>query len=141
MKKSIYVIIFLIILVIMMILLKNNVKYEQTIDNVQMRIKEGTVTNSSAVIIITDGNKVPYIYNTWYQIEKKDGDIWKKCEIRADNYMFTEQGIGMPKTGEMEVYVDWSKYYGRLENGEYRIIKHVYVNNEYENISANFKIE
>lgn len=112
----------------------NNIK------NVSMEIKEGTLTKTGATVVITDKNETPYSYGEWFRIDEKDGDKWKEVEQITDNYAFNDIAYLIGEDGMLEEKIDWSELYGELENGEYRLVKELYING-YNYFSVEFTIE
>lgn len=101
---------------------------EKSIEKVKMYIKEGTLTPSSATIIIIDDNDNPYVYSKWFRIDKKINEQWKEVNTSNNDYNFVAVAYNVDKTGKLEEVVDWAGLYGGLEKGEYRLVKNVYGN-------------
>ena len=111
-----------------------------------MEIVDGTLTNTGAKIIITDNNEETYGYGAWYRIDKKVNGIWQEASTVVPNSEITfiaiAYEVGEDRTLELEA--NWESYYGKLEKGEYRIVKKVLNKNtdgEQEYIYANFEIK
>lgn len=104
----------------------NQTESEKTLDKVQMEIKEGSLTKTSATICITDNNEEPYTYEEWFRIDKKENGEWKEVKTIDETYAFNEVGIVVNENGKVEIQTDWSKLYGELEKGEYRLVKEQY---------------
>ena len=51
---------------------------ERNVKKVKMSIKEGTLTQSSASIIILDNNDTPYAYDEWFRIDRKVNNKWRR---------------------------------------------------------------
>lgn len=117
-------------------LIKDNNEY--TLKNVTMNIKENTLTKSGATIIITDNNKVKYTYEEYYKLEKRIDHIWYELEPRGDA-VFDEMGYLVDDNNELEMNIDWSKTYGNLTSGKYRIVKRIY-DGEYKYFSVEFDL-
>ena len=117
-------------------LIKDNNEY--TLKNVTMNIKENTLTKSGATIIITDNNKVKYIYEEYYKLEKRIDHIWYELKPSGD-VLFNEMGYLVDDNNELEMNIDWSKTYGNLTSGKYRIIKRIY-DGEYKYFSVEFDL-
>jgi len=115
------------------------VNLTKSIDNINISIKEGTLTKNSANIIITDNNKEPYHYGEWFRIDKKENGEWKKLNVIDEHYAFNDIAWGVGKNGKLERKHDWSKLYGELTGGEYRLVKDVY-DNGYKEIWVEFSI-
>lgn len=112
----------------------------RTIDNVEMKIKEGTLTRISAIIEIVDKNEEPYDYGQGFRIEKNENGEWKELEIKNGQFAFEDIAYIPDENGRIEMKTDWEGLYGELEAGEYRLVKEVY-GNEINYIYAEFVIE
>lgn len=117
-------------------LIKDNNEY--ALKNVTLNIKENTLTKSGATIIITDNNKVKYTYEEYYKLEKRIDHIWYELKPR-DDAVFNEMGYLVDDNNELEMNIDWSKTYGNLTSGKYRIIKRIY-DGEYKYFSVEFDL-
>ena len=104
------------------------------VDNVSISISDISVRG--AIITIKDTNKTPYVYGEWYKIEKEDNGEWFLLKVKVNNYGFNDIGYKVDKNNEVKFVIDWTKLYGELEPGSYRIVKKV--NNQY--IYIDFKI-
>lgn len=112
---------------------------KRSIDNVILQVKEDTITRTGATFILTDKNEVFCNYGDEYIIEVKKNGKWEKQETITDG--FTWQAFSMSPGSEVsEVKKDWSRFYGELENGEYRLGISVYTNKD-EYVYAEFSIK
>lgn len=107
------------------------------IKKVDIEIKEGTLTETSATVVITDHNIIPYNYYKYFLIEKYENDKWQFVytlnTVYENGGAFTpvptiyydtkEYSVGNNRVLEMEQ--DWSEIYGKLEKGKYRLKKYV----------------
>ena len=85
-----------------------------------MTIKEGTLTNKSATLILTNNSDKNFQYGTPYEIEiKKDGE-WHKINVELN---FTMPAFQLSARENKEIEINWENGYGKLEKGTYRIIK------------------
>ena len=100
--------------------------------DVTMSIKDGTLTDTGATIILTNNSDKNYQYGNPYVIEiKKDGE-WHKINLELN---FTLPAFYL-KAGEFkEIELNWKEGYGKLANGTYRIIKNI----DYEKEEGNFE--
>ena len=119
---------------------KSNIKISQ--NDVIMTIKEGTLTNKSATLVLTNNSDKNFEYGTPYEIEvKKDGE-WHKINVELD---FTMPAFQLSAKESKEIELDWEYGYGRLATGTYRIIKDIdyeYEEGKYEpfNVAVEFTI-
>ena len=119
---------------------KSDIKISQ--NDVIMTIKEGTLTNKSATLVLTNNSDKNFQYGNPYEIEiKKDGE-WHKINIELN---FDMPAFPLSSKESKEIELDWENEYGKLAKGTYRIIKGI--NYEYEegkyksfNIAVEFTI-
>lgn len=120
---------------------KSNIKISQ--NDVIMTIKEGTLTNKSATIVLTNNSEKNFQYGNPYEIEiKKDGE-WHKINIEL---YFDMPAFQLSAKESKEIELNWKNGYGKLANGTYRIIKEIdyeYEEEKYEtfNVAVEFTIE
>lgn len=101
-----------------------------TSNDISMVIKEGTLTNKGATIIITNNSDKDFIYGNPYEIEiKKDGE-WHKINVEL---LFNSLGIILKSKESKEIKINWKDGYGKLASGTYRIIKSVSYEYEKDN--------
>lgn len=146
--KNIIIIILLILITIIIWFIFNSdnskyVKKEYPIDGVSMNIKEGTLTNVGATIILKNDSDIQVSYGNPFSIEiKKDGE-WKYMETDGS---FTLPAFSlMPKTSK-EIDINWKYVYGELSIGEYRLKKSFHYEKGKDNyvsfsVSVEFNIE
>ena len=97
---------------------KSDIKVSQ--NDVIMTIKEGTLTNKSATLVLTNNSDKNFQYGNPYGIEiKKDGE-WHKINVKLD---FTVPAFQLSARENKEIEINWENGYGKLEKGTYRIIK------------------
>ena len=119
---------------------KSDIKISQ--NDVIMTIKEGTLTNKSATLVLTNNSDKNFQYGNPYEIEiKKDGE-WHKINVELN---FTLPAFHLLPKESKEIELNWENEYGKLSKGTYRIIKGI--NYEYEegkyksfNIAVEFTI-
>ena len=95
-------------------------KQKEILNNISMTIEDNSLTPTSASIIIKDNNK----YNN-----ENEGflfDEWKSLQGTIGSYYCEEIAYKVnPKIGILKMNIEWESAYGRLENGEYRIVKEI----------------
>ena len=111
---------------------------EYNLKDVTMKLKESTLTKSGATIIITDDNEIKYTYEEYYKLEKRIDHVWYELKPSGDA-VFNEMGYLVDDNNELEMDIDWSKVYGNLTSGKYRIIKRIY-DGEYKYFSVEFDL-
>ena len=116
---------------------------ERDMSKVKMAIKDEEVTSEGIEIIIEDKNETPYVYDSWFEIEKLENNEWKKLQYR-DDYVSDDIGymIYVLKDGKLEEKINWSKEYGILDRGKYKLIKRCMDEDDsYTHIEIEFEIK
>ena len=119
---------------------KSNIKISQ--NDVIMTIKEGTLTNKNATLVLTNNSDKNFQYGNPYEIEiKKDGE-WHKINVEL---YFDMPAFQLSAKESKEIELDWENGYGKLAKGTYRIIKGIdyeYEKGKYEtfNVAVEFTI-
>ena len=120
---------------------KSNVQISQNND-VKMSIKDGTLTNTGATLVLTNNSDKNFQYGNPYEIEiKKDGE-WHKINVELT---FTMPAFQLSARENKEIEINWENGYGKLAKGTYRIIKGIdyeYEEGKYKsfNIAVEFTI-
>ena len=120
---------------------KPDIKISQ--NDVIMTIKEGTLTNKSATLVLTNHSDKNFQYGSPYEIEiKKDGE-WHKINVEL---YFNMPVFQLSAKESKEIELDWENGYGKLTEGTYRIIKEIdyeYEKEKYEtfNVAVEFNIK
>ncbi len=107
---------------------------------ISISIKENTLTPTSATVIISDINEPRNTYGEWFRIDKKTDGFWEELKPIDNNYGFNDIGLIVGEDNKLEINTDWSKIYGKLEKGEYRLVKDIY-NNDHIYLAVEFTIE
>ncbi|MBQ8299054.1 MAG: hypothetical protein IJX99_04175 [Clostridia bacterium] len=94
-------------------------------ENVTIEVLVDTVSSSGATIVITDKNEDPYGWGKSYKIEQKVDGEWKELKPKTE-MIFEEIAYVLNENGQFEQDIDWTRFYGELENGTYRIVKDTY---------------
>ena len=119
---------------------KSDIKISQ--NDVTMIIKDGTLTNNGATLILTNNSDKNFQYGTPYEIEiKKDGE-WHKINVELN---FTMPVFQLSARENKEIEINWENGYGKLAKGTYRIIKGIdyeYEEGKYKsfNVAVEFTI-
>lgn len=92
------------------------------LDKVNMTIKNGTLSKNGVTLVVSDKNELPYLISDEYIIQKKFFNTWKALKTIDNEF---ECGLANMKTTP-ELKIDWSKKYGELTKGTYRIGRYTY---------------
>ncbi len=126
MKKRIWILVVILCVVIVFLVafsFKSNTKIFETDENISMIIKEGTLTNKGATLIISDScNNITF--GEWYNIYEFINGKWKKLDyIIKGSPGWLTMGYLTNSDCILEMDVNWEALYGTLKPGKYRIVK------------------
>ncbi len=110
--------------------------------DISLSIKDGTLKNTGATLILKNNSDIDVQYGNPYSIEIKEDGEWHKIDVEL--YFNLPAYILKSNTSE-ELKLNWENSYGKLATGTYRIIKGIDYEKEegkYEtfNITAEFTI-
>ena len=120
-------------------------KTEQIIINrdkekVTIEVLMDTVTRNGATVVITDKNENPYGWGKSYKLQQKIADEWYNMAPQSE-MIFEEIAYILDENGQFKQDIDWTRFYGELGNGTFRIVKDTYDNGYIEFYSNEFVIE
>lgn len=123
------------------IVVENDIVPIQSQDNVDIFILENTLSSKGASLCIVDKNVPPYAWEERYSIEMKSNESWNVLKSK-DSMIFNSSAYMPDENGQLIFKMDWSKFYGELLSGTYRIVKSVYTENKIISFYSNeFKID
>lgn len=91
-------------------------------NDVIMTIKDGTLTNKSVTLILTNNSDRKIQYGSPYEIEIKKNDEWHKINSELN---FTLQLFILESKEKNEFELNFEDGYGKLPSGTYRVIKKI----------------
>ena len=113
--------------------------------DVTLSIKEDSLTNTGATLLLKNNSDKTYSYGNPFWIEKEQNGKWYKLET-IEETAFTLPAYEI-KSGEVkELNLDWKDIYGKLTSGTYRIVKSISYQYEKDNyktldIAVEFNID
>lgn len=99
---------------------KSDIKVSQ--NDVIMTIKDGTLTNKSVTLILTNNSDRKIQYGSPYEIEIKKNDEWYKINAKLN---FTLPLFILESKKKNEFKLNFEEGYGKLSSGTYRVIKKI----------------
>lgn len=96
-----------------------------TIENdtdVSISIKEGSLTTTSAIIVLTNNGSDDYKYDSSYLLEIKKDNEWHNINVSLN---FNLIAYELSPKENVEIEIKWENGYGTLESGEYRLVKNI----------------
>ena len=93
-------------------------------ENVKITLKEESITKTNANIIIEDKNENPASWGMDFAIQRSwDNEKWLDM-IAKEKIEWIAIAMKPNENGITEMKLDWSKIYGELSSGTYRIVKY-----------------
>lgn len=134
MKKRVVIVVGVLVLLIVILALiicfkPREIKNLNLAENITMEIKDGSLTNTSATVIITDlsGDESVDLTNKEFKIDYNKNGKWYRLESKIKNEVTVRTSDNTMENG-YNAYtqeINWEKYYGKLDKGHYRIVKEV----------------
>ena len=120
---------------------KINENFEPTeIDGISMAIKENSLTNEEATVIIKDTNgKGTYVYGNSFRIDKKENNNWVTPKETGENCGFDLIAYYVNDEGILELKQNWECMYGSLDAGTYRLVKDIFLESDTPSTEINKK--
>lgn len=109
-------------------------------EKVTIEVLTDTVTSTGATIIVTDKNETPYGWGKSYRLQQKVEGEWKDL-ISKTELVFEEIAYSLDEHGQFRQNIDWTRFYGELEKGIYRIVKDTYYKGYIDFYSNEFEIK
>ena len=103
---------------------------------VTVDIKSGSLTTSSATLVVTDLNKPSYAWGTKYKLQVKQENMWQDMQVLNET-AWEEISYVLNENNQFEQNIDWSSLYGEVGSGDYRIVKFA----EYHGEAVEFYVE
>lgn len=137
MKKRVIIVLGVLVLLIVILALiicfkPREIKNINLAENITMKIKEGSLTNTGATVIITNlsGDENVNLTNREFKIDYKKNGKWYRLESKIKNEVTVMNGENIVNNGDNTYIqeINWKRYYGKLDKGHYRIVKEVKTN-------------
>ena len=114
----------------------NNIELNRNPENVTIQILPNTITNTSVEILITDNNVDQYGWGVEFRVQEKINGEWRDLNYIIDDLSWIDVAYELNEDNQLTQKLNIEKYYGKLSNGIYRIVKPVY-DGEYIDIYSN----
>ncbi|MCI9000049.1 MAG: hypothetical protein HFJ26_03780 [Clostridia bacterium] len=119
----------------------NDEQSSRTIENVKIEVLQNTITSSNVSIRITDNNKIYYGWGEAFRIQEKVNGEWKDLKYILEEVVWIAIAYVPNENNQLTQILDLEHYYGKLNNGIYRIVKPVYDNGYIDIYSDEFEIK
>ena len=120
---------------------QNDTELNRNANNVTIEIENTTISPESVTIIITDNNTEHYAWGVEFRVQKKVNEEWEDLEYVSDDLSWIDIAYEVNEDNQLTLKLDIEKYYGKLSNGIYRIVKPVYDNGYIDLYSNEFEIK
>ena len=120
---------------------QNDTKLNRNTNNVTIEVDNTTISPESVTIIITDNNTEHFAWGIEFRVQKKVNEQWEDLEYVSDDLSWIDIAYEVNEDNQLTLKLDIEKYYGKLSNGIYRIVKPVYDNGYIDIYSNEFEIK
>ena len=120
---------------------QNDTELNRNTNNVTIEVDNTTITPESVTIIITDNNNEHYAWGVEFRVQKKVNEEWEDLQYVSDDLAWIDIAYEVNEDNQLTQKLDIEKYYGKLNNGIYRIVKPVYDNGYVDIYSNEFEIK
>lgn len=110
-------------------------------ENVTIEVDESTVSAASVSITITDNNENHYGWGVEFRVQQKIDGKWEDLQYISDDLAWIDIAYELNEDNQLTQKLDIEKYYGKLSNGIYRIVKPVFDNGYIDIYSNEFEIK
>lgn len=118
-----------------------DLEFNRSPENVTIEILDNTITAISLSITITDNNEIQYGWGVEFRVQEKVNGEWKNLNYISDDLSWIDIAYELNEDNQLTQKLDIEKYYGKLSNGIYRIVKPVYDNGYIDIYSNEFEIK
>ena len=119
----------------------DTLEFNRNKENVTIEVLQDTITKEKVEILITDNNEDHYGWGVEFKIQQKVNEEWKDLKYVSDNLSWIDIAYELNEDNQLTQKLDVEKYYGKLSNGIYRIVKPVYDNGYIDIYSNEFEIK
>ena len=120
---------------------QNDTELNRNTNNVTIEVDNTTISPESGTIIITDNNTEHFAWGIEFRVQKKVNEQWEDLEYVSDDLSWIDIAYEVNEDNQLTLKLDIEKYYGKLSNGIYRIVKPVYDNGYIDIYSNEFEIK
>lgn len=110
-------------------------------ENVTITVVEDTISRNELTIKIADNNEDKYGWGVEFRVQEKVDNEWKDLDYISDNLTWIDIAYKLNADNQLTQKLNIEKYYGKLNNGIYRIVKPVYDNGYVDIYSNEFEIK
>ena len=119
----------------------NTSELNRSKENVTIEVLQDKITKEEVEILITDNNENHYGWGVEFKVQEKNNEEWKDLDYISDDLSWIDIAYNLNENNQLTQKLDIEKYYGKLSNGIYRIVKPVYDNGYIDIYSNEFEIK
>lgn len=120
---------------------QKDITSDRSPSNVIIKVESTTINPESVSITITDNNEEQYGWGVEFRIQEKVNGEWKDLKYISDDLSWIDIAYELNEDNQLIQKLDIEKFYGKLSNGTYRIVKPVYDNGYIDIYSNEFEIK
>lgn len=92
-------------------------------NELELYMKEGSLSPSGITLVIKNNSDFYFTHGESYCVEKYENGNWTQLPDPKDYAVITIAYLLPPNSESEEIDLDWEWRYGKLPQGEYRIVK------------------
>lgn len=120
---------FIIVLVIIFTLgCSKEMKEEYKDESIKVNIVDGTLNENGLTLDVINNSENDILLKPGFDVEKNNDGKFEK--LSKNKKCSSGIGYGIEKNNSMNVKVNWTREYGKLDSGKYHLIKYL-ENDEY----------
>lgn len=119
----------------------DSIEFNRSPENATITVVEDTISRIGLTIKITDNNEDTYGWGVEFRVQEKVDNEWKDLDYISDDLAWIDIAYKLNTDNQLTQKLDIEKYYGKLNNGIYRIVKPVYDNGYVDIYSNEFEIK
>lgn len=120
---------------------QKDIKSDRSPRNVIIKVESTTINPESVSITITDNNEEQYGWGVEFRVQEKVNGEWNDLKYISDDLFWIDIAYELNEDNQLTQKLDIEKFYGKLSNGTYRIVKPVYDNGYIDIYSNEFEIK
>lgn len=105
---------------------------------VSLSVKEADATG--AVLTLQNITLAELTYGADYSLEQLVDGEWVEMEPQLENFAFAAVGYSLPSLFRKTIPVDWETVYGKLAEGDYRLVKQIRIGDTTRRLTAAFHV-
>lgn len=113
----------LVLATILILLFLSGCQSKNIPNEIELFMKKGTLSSTGVTLVVKNNSDFYFTYGADYGIEKYENGKWVQLADPENYAVITIAYLLLPYSSSEEIKLDWEWRYGKLSEGEYRIVK------------------